>query len=436
MKRAILMAIFLMTLIIIIIAANGCRIADTSSKATDNKKIQLSYINWVSAEMATRNKIDAIIDEFVKKNPNVSIENIPIPFDECPRQLVIMSESGSLPDIIQMTGYWTALLASQDTLIDLTGYAEEGNYILDSYSRSFVDAAKYNGKLYAIPAALTPSGFWYNKRLMEQAGIKNPPRTIDELNNQLEVIKEKFNGKVYGIGIDTTTIDYAFTENLPYFWAFGAKDLLEDPANPNFEQPAVLDALKWFGSVAENGYSPVDKETKMERELMANNKMVYKLDGTYFKGILQDINSSLSDENFDKIFGVTTMPTKDGVLQCTNAEIHSLGISETCQYKDIAWEFVKFMAASDYSVKSYIIPMGMLPPQRSSITSNYNKLSSVQFNTFLGEIAPYAKVMPFSPKLGVAGKEIINGLQQIFKDEKPEEVQTSVAEALKHIYNR
>ena len=65
MKRAILMAISLMTLIIIIIAANGCRIADTSSKATDNKKIQLSYINWVSAEMATRNKIDAIIDEFV-----------------------------------------------------------------------------------------------------------------------------------------------------------------------------------------------------------------------------------------------------------------------------------------------------------------------------------------------------------------------------------
>lgn len=46
-------------------------------------------------------------------------------------------------------------------------------------------------------------------------------------------------------------------------------------------------------------------EVRLERELMANNRMVYKLDGTYFMGILQDINSELEGESFDNTFGVT-----------------------------------------------------------------------------------------------------------------------------------
>lgn len=445
MKRSFTRISLLVLILCLLLTA--CQAAGPASSSDDDRKASrdgssgagerkvIRYVNWISAEMATRGMIDHLLAEFMKRNPGIAVENIAVPFAQCPTQLVVMAESGDMPDVVQMTGYWSALLASQDVLEGLDDYVKRDNYIYDSYSQSFMDAAKYQDKLYALPFALTPHGFWYNKQLMKEAGINSPPLTIHELNVQLEAIKRELgNKKVYGIGIDTTTTDYALTGNWPYFWAFGAENLLADSHNPGFKDPSVLETLKWFGFVAKNNYTPIGMEIKIERELMAQNKIVYKLDGPYLKGILQDLNGDLKGERFDEIFGVTTIPTVQGVLPHTIAEIHSLGISTSSKEKEAAWKLMTFLASDNYSVTNYIIPMGMIPPQRSSIQHNKDRLFSPHMNTFLGEIAPYARAIPYSPRLGTAGTHILEGLRDIFGGSDPAEVQKRVDGILSEIY--
>src|SRR3712207_9364838 len=77
-----------------------------------------------------------------------------------------------------------------------------------------LEAGEYQGKLYAAPLSLTPHAFWYNKDLMQQAGLdpEQPPKTMEELDEQMAQLKSELPQSTYPIGIDTTKIDYALVQ--------------------------------------------------------------------------------------------------------------------------------------------------------------------------------------------------------------------------------
>lgn len=405
--------------------------------ASSNTKITIKFANWVSAETATAANVNKVIKAFEKLHPNVTIQNVAIPFDNMYQQLSTMAAGNNLPDIVMLSGPWTQELGAAGDLSNLTPLAGT-QYLKDNY-KGALDAGTYHGTLYSIPNELTPHAFWYNKVLMKQAGLNpnNPPKTLAELNKDCAIIETKLGAKgIYPLGIDTTKIDYALVEFFPYFYMFNAKPLYNDSGN--FNTPQVANALNWLRMTVNKHWTPTGDQIKVERQIMAENKMVFKLDGPYFKGILQSLNPKLNGNAFYKTFGVTTVPVGANGHSQTLADLHQLGISAKSPYQQIDWQFIKFFATSPTAIKDYTIPVGSIPPLKSfDLKNEKGLLSDPVSREYINHIFDTMIGGPYGPQYAQSGQVVIQALQEAALTKQPiSQIQQSTEAQLKTIYGK
>lgn len=376
--------------------------------ARQHASITIRFINWASAEAATRPTITKVINAFEAQHPGVKIQSISVPFDQMYQQLVTEASAGNLADVQQLSGPWTQELAGASALTDLAPLA--GQAYLNNNWPGGLDAGKWKGKIYSVPYILTPHALWYNKKLMAQAGLHAPPRTLSALNYDLAVLKQKLGSKgIYPIGVDTTKIDYALVQFFPYFYMFNARPLYG--GKPNFNTPQVRNALTWLRTIVKKGYTPVGQQIKDERDLMAKNKIVLKLDGPYFVGILESLNPALTPSNFYNTFGVTTVPIGNNGKSQTLADIHQLGISAKSPNKQMDWQFIKFLTSSQVSVNAYMLPLGGVPPLRT--TEHQGNVMKLPVNRiYVNQILKTMVGGPYNPKYGQQLQIVIQAMQQ------------------------
>jgi raffinose/stachyose/melibiose transport system substrate-binding protein len=87
-------------------------------------------------------------------------------------------QAGDVPDLFQSWGGATmAQQADAGLLKDITADVASWASTVNPGAMSIY---QYNGKQYGIPWDMGMIGFWYNKKLFEQAGITAPPTTWDE----------------------------------------------------------------------------------------------------------------------------------------------------------------------------------------------------------------------------------------------------------------
>ncbi len=359
--------------------------------------------------------MNKVLEAFEKKNPNVKIEAVGIPFDQMRQQLVTMAAGGDPPDVMQLSGPWSQELGPQGALLDLRDLAEE-EYLNENW-KGALEAGEYQGKLYAAPFSLTPHAFWYNKQLMEEAGLdpEQPPKTMEELDQQMAQLKAKLPEGTYPIGIDTTAIDYALVQFWPWFYAFDARPLYG--GEPNFDTPQVGNALQWLRDTVNNKYTPVGQQIKEERELMAKDKIVFKLDGPYMVGILRSLNPDLEGDAFYDKFGVTTVPVGVNGQSETLADIHQLGISPQAANQDIAWEFVMFLNSSDTVIDQYQIPLGVIPPLKPDQKSD--KFDDPVSQVYINDVFETMNGGPYGPQYGQTQQSIIRAMQRAALEDDP-----------------
>jgi multiple sugar transport system substrate-binding protein len=395
-------------------------------------KVTLRYANWVASEAATRETITKAIEAFEKQNPNVKVQSVAIPFDQMRQQLVTMAAGGNPPDVMQLSGPWSQELGAQGALVDLRELATK-SYLNDNYEGA-LKAGEYQGKLYAAPLSLTPHAFWYNRDLMEQAGLdpEQPPKTMSELNEQMAELKAKLPQGTYPIGLDTTKIDYALVQFWPWFYAFDARPLYGGEVN--FDTPQVGNALQWLRDTVDKGYTPVGQQIKEERELMAKDKIVFKLDGPYLVGILRSLNTNLEGDAFYDKFAVTTVPVGANGKSETLADIHQIGISPQVEDQGAAWKFAKFLAGSKESIDQYQIPYGVIPPLKSDEKSD--KFDDPVSQVYINEVFETMNGGPYGPKYGQAQQYIIEALQKAALENDPiEQILKETEQNLQGVYS-
>ncbi len=396
-------------IIVLLLVAMGSQALPVRVQAQE--QIVLRFANWVSAEEASRARVQKVIDAFQAENPGVTIENIPIPFDQVRQQLITMSAGGNPPDIMLLNGAWPYELGGMGALLDLNTVAPP-EYLADNWEGG-LQAGTYEGKLYAVPQGMTPHGLWWNKKLFEQAGLdpNKPPRTMEELNQVMATLKANLPEDVYAIGIDTTKIDYALTGFWPWILTTGARPMYN--GDYDFTKPEVVEAFKWLQMVAKEGYTPLGQQIKEERELMAKDRIAMKLDGPYFVGILRSLNPALEGQAFYDTFAVTTVPVGGNGEPVTLADLHQIGISSQTEHPDIAWKFIEFFCSSDIAVREYIVPMGMIPPLKSAAEKYADLLSDPVSQAYLNEILPSMIGGPYDPQYGAAAQFIIQAMQEV-----------------------
>lgn len=385
------------------------------SGAVHAEQVTLKFANWATAEGATRDGMEQVISAFEAENPDIKIESESIAFAEMARQLVLRLRSGNPPDVAQVAGNDTFALASTGGLEPLQGYADKA--FLDTLKPGAYEPLMVGEDLIAFPWNQAPAGLWYNKKLMEDAGLdpEAPPKTIDELNEAMAAIREA-SPEVIVLGIDTTNRAFALQSNWPWIRAFGA-----DPVAAGGAESKEMQAyLGWLRDISEKGYIDPGRKIGEFRPLFAQDQVAFLWDQVLVQGVIQSTNG-MSAKEFNAHYGVVPMPAGPGGKGYSFEGGHQLAMFRDSQHKEAAWKFIRYLATDEAAVKTYTIETNRSIPPAKSVgdPAVAELLDTPVIEAFSNDIIPTISPMPFGPEFAEYATVIMAGVQEAVTSDRP-----------------
>lgn len=406
-------------------------------EGTADAPVTISFLNWATSEDATKDNLLKVIAAFEAENPSIKIDNLPVPFDQVRQQILTKFSANDGPDVMQMAQNVPFELADSELLADLGDGLAADDWAAAHFPKA-IEASTIDGKMVVAPWIISTFGLWYDRELMAEVGLdpENPPTTFDEFTTQVEQAAEKLGDGQYALGIDTTNVDVALFQFMNYFLAFGAKPLYD--GQPNFDTPEVVATLEWLQHMVEIGATPIGQQIRQLRELQANGKVVFRLDGPFVAGIYKSLNPVLAEgDAFYERFGVTTIPVGPTGENGAVANMHQLGISAESEHQKAAWEFVKFLIDSDISIQEYQLPQGVVPSLTEAAESDATReaMHPDIADAYLDKILPAMQQGPYGPNYAEATPKVLEALQRVsVNSEDPAKVAADTEAVLASIF--
>ncbi|WP_027233011.1 extracellular solute-binding protein [Phyllobacterium sp. UNC302MFCol5.2] len=284
--------------------------------------------------------VRAMTEAFTKANPDISVNLEFVPYEGLHDKTVLAQGSGGGYDVVLFDVIWPAEYATNKVLTDVT------DKITPEMKSGVLPGAwttvEYDGKRYGMPWILDTKYLFYNKEILEKAGIKAPPTTWAELAEQAKTIKDK--------GILATPIAWSWSQAeaaicdyTTLVSAYGGSFLKN--GKPAFQTGGGLDALKYMVDSYTSGVTnPNSKEFLEEdvRRLFQNGDVAFALNWTYMYNMANDPK----DSKVAGKVGVVPAPGVEGKskVSAVNGSM-GLGITSTSKHADEAWKYITFMTS-------------------------------------------------------------------------------------------
>jgi multiple sugar transport system substrate-binding protein len=379
--------------------------------------VTLTFVNWASAEPATRPAMQETTAAFEHDHPGVQIRSVPVSFSDILHQLIVQTAAGNPPDVAQIAGNDTVALQATGALQSLDGIAPSS--FLESLYPNEVALGRFKGSLYAIPWIVAPLGFWYNRTLMRRAGLdpSKPPATIPEWMADLGAIKARDPG-VVPFGLDTTNRSFGLDVNWPFMLDFGAHPLAA--TRPNADTPQMIAYLLWVRSLAQRGYTLPGKLLGEFRPLAARGELAFAFDGPYLQGVILSLNKSLSPAQFYDTWGVTVLPAgAAGGRHYTIPTDHQLVMFKAARDKAAAWAFMQYLASDRTAILDYTFQSGVIPPLKDATALFPKQMDNPIIQAYVTRVIPTVVRPAWGAVYSKAFPAIMTGVQQAVSGADP-----------------
>ncbi len=254
--------------------------------------------------------------------------------------------AGGLPDVLTVDGPNVSAYAANGIIQPLAPLtkAEEQEYL-----PSIIEQGTVGDQLYALGVMESSVGFYYNKDIIQEAGIEIPdadnPWTWSEFLDILAELKPLMDEK-NGYPLDMTfpvgeTSIYYYA---PFVWSGGGELVSEDGLTVDgyFNSQQTAAAMEYFRTIVEKGYmseAPID-------HLFESGRAAFKFDGawevntiyTSYPDIALGVAPYIVQDNWD---GGTYTPTGSWAFAAS---------SET-ENIEAATELVKWMSGTESGIR-------------------------------------------------------------------------------------
>jgi len=314
--------------------------------------------------------VQQIVAEFEAENPDIKIKIEPV-VDNYGQKLMAMYAGRVAPDVARMAPQDYLPLAARNALLPLDEFiAQDGDVKLEEYYPNMVGFFRYEGKLYALPREVAPTGIvYYNKRLFDEAGLPYPspdwtwtyaPRpnlgNRDFVHLAERLTKKDARGRVTQYGFSTAWPQLMF-DTLMLSRGLKLWDSNERPTKLNATDPEVV-ALMNFASdfVNQRKWAPSQIDLASagtsQRDLFTQGKLAMFQSGPW--EILQ-FRKEMTGPNSN--WDIVVFPAYAGSVNRTKGEGSGTSIFASTRYPEQAWRFVKWMSG----------PKGMVPLARAGL---------------------------------------------------------------------
>lgn len=299
--------------------------------------------------------------------------------------------SGGLPDVLTVDGPNVSAYAANGIIQPLAEIPEEEKAV---YLESIIEQGTYDGKLYALGVLESSVGMYYNKDILEEAGIEVPdadhPWTWSEfleILEQLKPIMAEKNG--YALDMTFPVGEASIYYYAPFIWSNGG-DLVSDDGltvDGYFNSDANVETMEYFKTIVNNGYMSA---TPIEF-LFESGRAAFKFDGAWE---VNTIYTSYPDINLGVAPYVVSDNWDGGRYTPTGSWAYAA--SANTEHLEGATELVKWMSGVESGV--YIWDL------TKNLPSTYGAFEQIEifqtdenYNALYNQLSAYGHPRPKTP---------------------------------------
>jgi multiple sugar transport system substrate-binding protein len=306
------------------------------------------------ARSSTQDYTQALVDAY-NAGHDTKIKLTIVASDSFQQKVGAAAGAGSLPDILASDVVYAPNYAKQSVYQDITDRVEALAFADDLVS-AHIEAATFDGRVYAVPHKVDSSFIFYNKDLFAEAGLdpENPPKTYDEIYDAAKAITA-LGGDTSGFYFPGNCAGCNAYTSFGVARAAGELPFADDGATADIDNDALAD---WFGlyqrlyadGLVPSGASTGDTTTQQEPFLQG--KVGIWPNGSYS---IPTVNESVDFE-----WGYMPLATADGSSTGTFVGGDVIGVTSTTKSPDAAWDFIEWTLDDDAQV-DVVAKTGNLP---------------------------------------------------------------------------
>jgi multiple sugar transport system substrate-binding protein len=218
------------------LALAGCGGDDDGDAASSGSVKSLRVLDYYNNE-PDKTVVGSLLDGCGKAN-GVTIEREAVPGDTLIQKVLQQSSSKTLPDVLMLDNPDLQQIAATGALAPLDDFGLSG----DGYAEGVIDASTYEGKLYGLQPITNTIALFYNKDLLDEAGVA-PPQTWADLRAAAKTLTK---GKQYGIAFSAPANYEGTWQFLPLMWSNGGDE-------KNIATPETAEALQLLVDLVNDG---------------------------------------------------------------------------------------------------------------------------------------------------------------------------------------
>jgi multiple sugar transport system substrate-binding protein len=223
----------------------------------------------IADEAKHRTFWDETIKAFEKENTGVKVKVNVYPWANREQQLTAAIAAGKGPDAVYMIPDQLPKFYAQNALEPLDSHLSAD--AKGDYRENAMKAVTVDGHIVGAPILMSVVTTLCNKKVFEAAGVKEYPKTWDDLLAMAPTFKAK--------GFDVTSIPYSEGANqivFPLLWQAGGKIFAEDGKKVAFDDAAGVEAVTFMRRLVEGGFvekALITQELKPEQTRFAQGKV-------------------------------------------------------------------------------------------------------------------------------------------------------------------
>ncbi len=340
--------------------------------------------------------VQAMTKAFTDANPNVTVVPEFVGYDALHDKIITDQVGGAGQyDVVLMDAIWPAEFAKAGIVLDITDKipAEFKSGVFDSAWT----AAKYEGKTYGVPWINDSKFFFYNKKMLADAGITTPPKTWDDVVAAAKAIKAK------GIVQYPMVGSWKQAEAVMCDWTqlsaiFGATDFVDASGKALFNTDGGVKALEFMKSLIDQGLMNPASLGFVEDDVNATisaGQAAMGLNWTYGEAVMNDQTKS-------KVAGQVAVMGSPGQGSIATSGVNggmALAVTKSSKNPDQALAYALSIASqkSQEMDTSLAFPMWKASFQNPDLTKSNPEFWAAADTQFSGLVA--RPVVPYYTKL-------------------------------------
>ena len=283
----------------------------------------------------------AAADAYMKEKPGVTVKVEVLPFDQLFQQIQVrLSSNSASPDVLYVDGPVVASYGAQNFLAPMDSYFNKAE--LDAFIPAVLKTSYYQKKLLATPVCSSSMVLYYNKDLLQKAGVPIPGGdpanrlTYEQLAQYAQKATVRQGGRVTSWGLTFHQADKPY-QLLPLVQSLGGEAIGEDGLSVKgvIDSPAWVKAMQYYGDLHNKlGVSP--KGNVDGWQLFQSGKAAFFIGVPYFGGSSPDAAKKFN-------WGFAPNPYFAGGVPVTTTDCWHIGVNKNSANIAASADFVKYL---------------------------------------------------------------------------------------------